>query len=503
MNELSLAIEIRDDELTVCCLRQNIKTFKLNSSTIIPISNAEINDEAITSLTAFIRQHKITTKTVSIALPLDWMMIKFLDIPLSNPDALDEIMTYEVQRHIPFDITNVLYSYRLVGKINELYRVILLYVTKDRVQLLEQAINKSGLIIENIGIASFYVLNLISYNRNKTKIFMNTVGRIKSLKPKEKLEAEGVIVFSRDIFSFWITINGLPIVQQKFDDFIDNSNNIAAIWTEINLFIEQYLIGFGAITPIIINQIILFGDNLKELSEHISSTSNYKVNHVKKIIGLLFPIDSENSYQRKSIGQEKHLLELAPSIGASLSGFGVDVISIKIHSKKQNIKEFASQITAVALIIIIFISFCVIGESKYSHKRAILSLIEQNIMENNPKISNYLVLSSQLDEINHKSKILQDDKKNSVSAIGVLIELSKIIPDDTYLTDIVVSNKAEDNSNNQQLIISGYSRASSNLIEILEHSNQFKGAEFIAPIIADVKGERFMIKSLIMNDKAL
>ncbi|MBF0474169.1 MAG: PilN domain-containing protein, partial [Nitrospirae bacterium] len=142
-----------------------------------------------------------------------------------------------------------------------------------------------------------------------------------------------------------------------------------------------------------------------------------------------------------------------------------------------------------------------IGFSRFSHKKAQLEAIEQNITKNNPKISNYLVKAAELDAVNKQIKILQDEQDKSVSSISILTELSKIIPDNTYLTDFVITNKSEDKSNGRQLIISGYSKASSTLIEIMEHSSIFEGVEFIAPIITEVKGERFMIKAMIVDSE--
>ncbi|MBF0542736.1 MAG: PilN domain-containing protein [Nitrospirae bacterium] len=430
---------------------------------------------------------------MSLALPSDWIITRYLDIPLVSPDALDEVMTYELQRHIPFDIGSVLFNYRIAGMINGIYRIIIIFVVKDKIQLLNEALSKIGVSIGNIGISYLYALNLISYNRNKTKFFTHTLGRIKHFKLKDKQEGESVFYFSWGRLIFWITINGIPIVQHILP--YSGINDIQDIWTD---FLSDVIEQNSSLTTI--NQIILFGDVPSGLSEYMTTTTKYKVNHMKKILGLSFIKDTSDTYQRKSVIEEKLLLELAPSIGASLSGLGTDILSIKLQPKKHDKAAKLSKLVTAALIFIMVILFCGIGWSRFSQNKAVLEKIEQNIANNKQSISGYLLISSELDNMNKQIKIISDDHANSISSIRILAELSKIIPDDTYLTDIVLTNKSEDNVGNKQLIISGYSRASSNLIEILENSDLFEDVEYIAPIITDVKGERFMIKSLIADD---
>ncbi|MBF0474170.1 MAG: hypothetical protein HQK93_10660, partial [Nitrospirae bacterium] len=288
-----------------------------------------INDEAITSITAFIKLHKITAKTVSAALPSEWIITKYLNIPLPNPDALDGIMTFEIQRHIPFDISNVLYNYRIAGMTNGLYSIIIMFVIKEKVQNLNEALKKAGLNIETISSSSLCELNLISYCELRTNILDNMRGALSSFKSKAKQEARIVIYTCGDSIIFWVIIKDKPIVQHSllFSEIID----IATFWTEITSEIEQYL------AICIIKQIILLGDNLIGLAEQIKSTTNYKVRHLKKLSGVSFPNDSDTQYQRKSITEEKLTLELAPSIGASLTGNGNDILSIKIQPKKHNV----------------------------------------------------------------------------------------------------------------------------------------------------------------------
>jgi general secretion pathway protein L len=86
---------------------------------------------------------------------------------------------------------------------------------------------------------------------------------------------------------------------------------------------------------------------------------------------------------------------------------------------------------------------------------------------------------------------LEDRKHNTPPAVIVLETLSRILPDDTYLTEL----RIEDN----KVKLEGVTHNAASLIKLLEQSNQFTRATFFGPTTRSPSDavERFHIEAII------
>src|SRR5262249_42934450 len=87
---------------------------------------------------------------------------------------------------------------------------------------------------------------------------------------------------------------------------------------------------------------------------------------------------------------------------------------------------------------------------------------------------------------------LESKKQESAIAVLVLEQLSKILPNDTYLTDLTLDAG--------QLKITGVSAHATDLIPILEGTGYFKNASFYAPTTRQTEGtDHFSIQASIIS----
>ena len=84
-----------------------------------------------------------------------------------------------------------------------------------------------------------------------------------------------------------------------------------------------------------------------------------------------------------------------------------------------------------------------------------------------------------------KNKI---DKLNPTK-LSLLVELSQIIPSDTWLKKIRFKKK--------NIELNGISKNASQLIPIVEKSSHFRNTHFVGTIITESTGEKFTIKTAI------
>jgi general secretion pathway protein L len=87
--------------------------------------------------------------------------------------------------------------------------------------------------------------------------------------------------------------------------------------------------------------------------------------------------------------------------------------------------------------------------------------------------------------------LLEAKKRASTIAVLVLEDLSKILPSDTYLTDLTI--------NGEQLRMAGVSAHGADLIPLLEGTGHFKNAAFYAPTTRQANGmDRFSLETIII-----
>ncbi len=82
---------------------------------------------------------------------------------------------------------------------------------------------------------------------------------------------------------------------------------------------------------------------------------------------------------------------------------------------------------------------------------------------------------------------IRNEKRGAVPLVSIIEELSRVIPDTTWLTDVEISG--------DEIVFSGFSQSAAALIPLLEESKLFQAPTFRTPVVrvANQNGERFTI----------
>jgi general secretion pathway protein L len=88
---------------------------------------------------------------------------------------------------------------------------------------------------------------------------------------------------------------------------------------------------------------------------------------------------------------------------------------------------------------------------------------------------------------------IRDEKQNSPSLVRTWAELTRVLPDDAWLTDLQTKG--------DEVTIGGLAVSAANLIEPLEASPLFASPDFTAPVVKvpGQEGERFAIKAKVVG----
>lgn len=104
-------------------------------------------------------------------------------------------------------------------------------------------------------------------------------------------------------------------------------------------------------------------------------------------------------------------------------------------------------------------------------------------------------LRQEVETLEHQTQFLQEKKRTEPVAVDMLEELSRVIPNSTWLNGLQYKDR--------RIVIQGQSPSASSLIELIEASRHFKNTSFVSPVTKDTASglERFQIASDVINGR--
>lgn len=104
-------------------------------------------------------------------------------------------------------------------------------------------------------------------------------------------------------------------------------------------------------------------------------------------------------------------------------------------------------------------------------------------------------MREQAEKLLHQAQFLQDKKRSEPILVDAMDELTRVIPDDTWLNGLQYSN--------HRVVIQGQSPSASGLLKQIEGSRHFKDVSFVSPVTKDAGNnlERFQIAFDVVNGR--
>jgi len=185
---------------------------------------------------------------------------------------------------------------------------------------------------------------------------------------------------------------------------------------------------------------------------------------------------------------EMNLGEVLPAVGAGLSCFGPAALGVNLLPPAARAAIRLGRFSFTTMLLLVFLGLsCLWGASAFIHTRVELFRVNRQIAglsqeakEVEGLLKESRALAQQMESLH---KIAQSPDK-----LGILKELTQLIPSNTWLFNLRLSK--------QYVNLSGMSSAASDLIPLLDKSGLLKKTEFASPIVTDAnKLEHFKIKA--------
>ncbi|MBI5409235.1 MAG: pilus assembly protein PilM [Nitrospirae bacterium] len=481
-----LGFEFREDSVVATYLRNSPAGISLLSSSTFPMKDLK-DESAFNEVREYVGKHGVNINKVFVSIPDKWAITKFADIPSikgKGKGALANLMKFEIERHIPFNLEDVAYDFLVMKEMNTSYSVAFVVVQKEKMELIKEFLEKLALRYNAFTISSFAVLNALELSGVSAGGLLDIIGVVRKSKILGK-KGETVISLYIDKMNASLSLlkDGLCIHHRTFNTakplgiFIDD---ITKYLTELQarLSIESY------------RNLILSGD--------IASFVNLAEDLKEKLKLNIVTLDKLAGYSGNIKGLE--INNAAASVGACFAGLGIGTYKINLlpHRTEYEAKRLAP-LTAKALLILICVLIVGIFTAEAVKRKKFLTGIENELKKNEPVIAAIEKLTSDTGVLKSRIAMLDGLKKSEIT-LEMLAELATVLPKDAWITNLDYKGVEikDDKKTGGELVISGYAGASSALIPLLEDSSFFEKVEFVGPIKKAGDKEQFKLSAKVV-----
>lgn len=216
-----------------------------------------------------------------------------------------------------------------------------------------------------------------------------------------------------------------------------------------------------------------------------ASVINPYINALKEI-GININSAFTNNYLNEKSALVKDPGSLAVIYHLSNTDKGINILNKGLKQAEKMPLAFTLILsTAILTIITLYLASPIYIETKKFQQ------IEAQIKSKKPDLKAVEALKKEVETLSSEVRTIEGFKQNSPKDLDMIKELTSIIPKNTWLTRIRITNTTVE--------IEGYAETTSGLLTAIENSKYFSKAEFASPTFKDIslKADRFVIKMLI------
>lgn len=414
--------------------------------------------EAASSVVLAIREFGAVGAGITLSVPKSWAVVKIAEFPVTVKENISDVVTYELDRLVPFSPEDAFYDFIITGETPEKITLVIAAVKSDLIKAYCAALKEEGLTVDRV------TLNLISIgalcrplSQKKDAIFIGT----------DSDEYEGALFLDGYLAG---------VVSGSFSAS-DNASRADIISAGMKPLIDT----------------AKRRDNPPRLFALLRGSPALK----EKLRSTLpFPVsllDETDTGLGLSSGQTHDLYAAAGGVMESLQP-GYQKMNLLTKGLRERAKT-PMGLTAVlmALLMALWIAYQ-LAPVQIETKR--LGEIDHQIKLRKNAVKDWEALKNQVDAISSEIETINGFKENMPMTLTVLKELTTVLPQSAWLTRMSIAQS--------KVNIEGYTTSSaSELLSKLEASKHLGKAEFASPTFKDVhmKSDRFNIKMEIRGTK--
>ena len=174
------------------------------------------------------------------------------------------------------------------------------------------------------------------------------------------------------------------------------------------------------------------------------------------------------------------------SLGAALNGLSECLNRFNVLKVKG--KRYVSQLALTGMLSLLILAFAFILPGIIKHKKVqSIMAIDARLEELHPKVKISSRFRDEIDSVLETTSKIKDIVRNKSPLIHLLVELTRAIPDDTWIKQLSIKRG--------NFEIEGVGLSGAKVLTLLENSPEFQHVSFTSSVVKDRSGkEKFKIK---------
>jgi len=462
----SLGIDFRKSTLILTYLKRAFGKIRLVDFGIHPLLPESQKEEraaqVISLINSFVSRHQIHRNRVSISIPREKVIVRFITFPVATKENLRKVLEYETSRFTPFERGETYFDYLLLKEEKDGLRLLAIFVKKAEVDYHLTLLKKVGIQPLSIQIPSIGALNLFHYHAGLKDGAATILLDVAEPFVELNLVREGV----------WVESFHLPLPSEE------KASRIVHLLKRTGLQED-------ALSK---STFIVYGSGAEE-------TWVPALKSTPPVREVLPP-----PLHRLSIRKEgPNPGRIYASIGLPLreltqTRFDLNLLPAEMRKKVRQIGK---------PLFLILTALCVLlgatwGVGIYQREKHAWDTANAEIKKRKPEIDAVEKVQKQRDELGKEVSEFVKIEAAEPSKVEILRELAQILPANVWIWNLKYNGK--------EIEISGFAESASDLIPLLDRSPLFERVEFLAPVTkerirmvvggnpVDKEKERFKIK---------
>jgi Tfp pilus assembly protein PilN len=402
------------------------------------IANAE-NPAA--ALRAELDAHGLRPRTARIAIPRSLVTVKPLDLPATVDSELEQMVRFEVDRHVPFPADDAVIDFVPGPTDEEGRRVLLLAAERRVVDRALQVIAEARIRPASVTVASHELPSLLSRRpRRERAIWVHRVGRSVEL----------------------LVLRGNTLAMSRSVADSDPSELASEIRRTLALFRWPDC-----------DALWVSGDDATHYLESMPLAE----------IGELVGPPPISSRTRRALEASDGAAWLAIAVAMAPRPPSLNLLPVALRPRRLS----RGQVLQIALVIITlglgFVSLFAHGLRNTRH----LSRLDADIRQLSGDVAAVERLRREVERGRRLLETVQATDAASLRPLPILGELTELLPSDVWLMTLSLDQKGVE--------MTGQAAVASSLIPLVENSPRFERAEFASPVTRGREKEQFRIKA--------
>ena len=481
----SLGIDIRENSVCLTLLGKTLYRADILASKYITIRPLTKGDERAESLfleqvNRFMIEHDAWTENVVVSIPRSKLTLQSFELPSPDRKSVDSMMGFELERHFSSSLDNFYYCNHITTKKDNQYHIACAAINKEIATYYLNLLKKLNLNASVLDVSTFANLNLLwtnGKNQEPLLVLIDLSSNFIDISILINRELE----FSRNI----------PITDPEYRETFLNPENQGKGHQSISEKVTQNLVEEIKSALSSCRNI----DDSKSVDTVYISGGGHLAPHLVsglesvagvQVFGLQLPATIN-----PTVPSNFSTAFMSTSLGLALREIKQNVIEtnllperlITIKNKEVNIKSTAG----LALVTVLFVIGFMVNQNIQNKK--ILASLDKQLDEIKVHMGPLEKVDLEYETLQKYTNTLNRIDELNPTKLPLLIELSQIIPKDTWIKKIRFKKK--------NIELNGISKNASQLIPIVENSSHFRDTHFVGTIITESIGEKFTINTAI------